>query len=356
MHCVYSASASVSQSVSQWLRHDALLSGVTHHGRPLEALQDMPQPHGGTASADAGGPASQLRYCLEEDDDDFTSSGKGSGSGPAAAAASEKPSDCLQDMVVFRVAHKDISGLKRPLSSVDNVVSGDIAVKLYTTTRSRSLDCESSGPTGPTALLVQRSDKPVVLLRLLDLSGQPGFTEQDVIRNLKVWRPEGAEEIQLDPAIQTQLESEDLKLMLDMMAARAFAGSGRTFQVYGPASDWQGLRRLRSLSMAKQVASFDGQGHDARRDGDNDLEGEWALTAEAVGCLSSRIKLGSPSLVFSPRPNIPLQDRTTLELYLNLTAKGFQEVTDNKSIQRAKQRPHEPGRGMAVKSFKQIHT
>ena len=86
---------------------------------------------------------------------------------------------------------------------------------------------------------------------------------------------------------------------------------------------------------------------------EHDVEGEWILTPKAVSAMRSRVRVGSPALVFSPRPNIPLRDKTTFELYMSLTAKGFKEIdrSDPNAVTRATPRPYAPGRGQ---SFQEI--
>ena len=321
----------------------------------MEALQDLPR----AATSDAAprdapaaqGQAGGLRLHTDVADDVFFGplgnkesqprfSARPAGSAAAHNSDQGAPSSC--ELVLFKVVHKDISGLKRPLSSVDNVVSGDMAVKLYKVARSGDLDASDANAT----LTVARSDKPVALLRLLDLSGEPGFTEQDVIRSFKVWMPRGAEAIQIDPEIREQLEPSDLQLMLDMMSARAFAGTGRAFQVYGPAEEWQSLLRMKRLSLTRRVDPKP-EPHGEKFEQDTDVEGEWILTPKAVAALTSRMELGSPRQVFSCRPNTALQDKTTLELYLTLTAKGFKDVpaSDSKALGRALKHPYSAGRG-----------
>ena len=276
------------------LRQDALSSGVTPHGVQLEALQDLPDVDQGpdvetSAAEGAAGawhPSKGLRYDFQDAvgaDDTFIlykgQAGRAKHSdrqredGRASAARTEsartrtrvgRPTSDV-GLVFFRVARHDPSRLKRPLTAVDNLVAGDIAIKVYTASRcdhdAADASSASPSPPPPSTLLVKRNRATTIsLLRFLDLSSSPGLSEQDVIRALKLWKPEAAEPIEIDDAIQAKLQPDDLQLMLDMMSARAFAGSGRTFEVYGQAQHWKSLLHLKNLSLAERTRAFSEEG------------------------------------------------------------------------------------------------
>ena len=293
----------------------------------------------------------------------LTTADRSSSSTPAAAGPGPGSAG---DLVVFRVVHKELSSMKRPLASVDNLKHGDIAIKTYTAS-------DVSQDAGRPELAVDQRSSGMLLVRFLESSG----LQEDIIKNVKSWKREthDAVQIQLDQAIEPEHE----QLLLDMMAARAFEGSGRNFQVYGSDQELKALSRLSQLALVVKAAPSSKRYCSARRsscsnagqsshanagqsshanaghaqvvhllseeEDQRTLEGEWRLTPKAVSVFTSRLRLGSPCLVFSLRPGVALQDKTTFELYLHVTALGFQETRDRASIQKAAQKPYTPKRG-----------
>ena len=341
------------------------------------ALSSGALPPGATASppaltydSDPHKPRGALKFHSDDPGDEFgppslRSESQTTGTSQSTADA-HVPGSTQTGLVLFRVVHKHLSAMKRPLASVDNLQHGDIAIKTYTA-------ADISQGAGRPKLSVDERSSGVLLIRFLEGAG----FHQDIIKNVKAWKREthDAFQIQLGQAV----EPEDEQLLLDMMAARAFVGSGRSFQVYGSDKNWKALARLSELDLVVKATSPSNRRcsiressrssadqsslSNARQSSPSNashaqvvdllseeedtrtLEGEWCLTSKAVSVFKSRLQLGSPSLVFSVRPDMALQDRTTFELYLHVTALGFQEMTDPSSSRKASQKPYTPKRG-----------
>ena len=345
-------------------RKAALTSGVVPRGaaRASAALTDEAQPP-------APSVPSLVFHCPDEGFGGEGDSQQGQAPQPQPAGASDSD---VAPIVLFRVVHKDLSSLKRPLAAVDNLRSGDLAIKVYAAS---DMSCKE----GRSTLLVNqssRSSEGVSLFRLLDSSR--AASQQQLISNLQSWQRETHEPVRVK--VQGgSLGPEATQLLTDMMSCRAFVGTGRAYQVHGPDRDWPGLSCLHELGLAEKLPDSGsssrqkakirarGQRHDSKpsnsdvidlEEDDWTLQGDWCLTSRAVATFNSPLRLGNPSQVFSARSDVALQDRTTFEIYLQVTALGFKELTDRAAIQRASQRPYtakrgrEPGRGVLAEDWK----
>ena len=303
-----------------------------------------------------------LTFQSLEDDDGIGAPSSRQGGGGNLGAQSQSSHSCQRscqsqgsadsDLVLFRVAHKDLSSMKRPLAAVDDLRSGDIAIKVYVASEVKATAADGQ------KLSVDKGSRGIFLLRFWDAFTSSAVAQTDLIQGLKIWKHEAGDRVGVDQAIASQLCADDMQLVVEMMACRAFVGSGRSFEVYGSNTELQGFARLRCEGLATKldklldVVDVDddtgGGGCGSVGDHDQDLQGKWCLTAKAVSSFAHRVRLGSPDLVFTARPGLALQDRSTFELYLHLTASGFKELTETTAIKRAGSKPFSPTRGRAL--------
>lgn len=192
--------------------------GYDRAGAAASSSASGPQGSGSSSSsagrAILGGHTSQISGSLTmfvDSDDEQAGAGAGSGSGSGFATAPKRQAVNSSALCVFKVAHKNPAGLKRPLASVDNLRFGDIAIQAYVA------ETVDDGK-----LQVRRSQEPIQLLRLLSSA------EASLEKHLKCWSVAGSAVVN---TLQDDLTSEAWDLIQDMVGARAFAGSPRHFQL-----------------------------------------------------------------------------------------------------------------------------
>ena len=229
-HCRCSALAT--GIVSGHGAETASASAAIHAGRGPVRRREVSE-----SGQEAAAAVPVLQFFQEGDDLDpepELENGRSDAAGTAAAAAAADSvadgetapglrESSTTDIVLFKIAHREPSGLKRPLAAVDNVKFGDVAIQLY------SVQLHSADDSGPTyAVSRQRGGlHDLCLLRFLESFSANGLEEQALIREMKVWKHNTTTPVGLAPDVTDQLSPEGMQMISDMAAARAFAGAGR---------------------------------------------------------------------------------------------------------------------------------
>lgn len=227
--------------------HAAPLDSSTHHFQVIECDSDNAVVHhtGGNGTPQLPG---------------------GQNSSQVPAQKDGKP------IVVFKVSHKAPAGMKRPLTAVDNIRSGDIAVQVYNV-------FEYQGEGENKFQLCRTSDTDnVQLLRLLGVSSREGSAmDSSLMRKLLVWEHAGSVPIdvgQLKFALKTDFA---IGIVEDMVASRAFIGSGRAFEFHGNPTESQQMEELAVQGIVCRATGSDGSAGDAL----------WYLTQKAAVMLEA---------------------------------------------------------------------
>ncbi len=356
--------------------------------------------------ADANGPSLLVGFqpdgdCDDGDDGDdvqiiepSTATAASAGCGSANASMSALPKATTADgtpVIVFKVTHKAPSGMKRPLAAVDNIRHGDIAVQLYQAFRHRDENLREQ-------IQLQRLiNHDVRVMRILGSSQASGVFGLDtmVMQKMLVWDTVGS--VPIDSAAVGLQNGDAVNLVEDMVQARAFLGSGRPYEFCGTQKEEDALKSLRDRGLIIKATA----GHQKMKkpvvlleDGDEDSN-KWYLTPKAASLLevggfalvptnvfmffftdseseSSKSEkvfhsvglgytiwlawqvrpiIGNSKQVFFPRTDLPLEDKTTLELLRDLTFDGFTEITEPMEIMKLKKQPYTGRRGRVPGGF-----
>ena len=213
----------------------------------------------GSSCSSAGCDTSRSLTKFVDSDEDVP--GPGPRLAPPAAAAADRAAVSSSSLCVFKVAHKNPAGLKRPLASVDNLRSSDIAIQPYV---AETVDGK---------LQVHRSQHPVQLLRLLS------SVEGPLDKHLKCWSVAGSAVVN---SLQDDLTPQAWDLIQDMVGARAFAGSPRLFQLPVGCDDEMDatIKSLEERGLVQRASA----GTKRRRRFESVADGldAWVLTGPAV--------------------------------------------------------------------------
>ena len=256
-------------------RSDALESGVSN----LLGGKDRRVP----AIADQNPDSRQCMQMVRDDDDDLDDVQIVE---PVAAAGSSV--DVLPPatkdgatLSVFKVSHKAPSNMKRPLSAVDNVRHGDIAVHLYSAFQHQDEHGRQQ------IQLCRMANHDVKLLRVLGASRASGVANLDsmVMQKMLGWDNVGSVPVDTN---RLGLHNEHaLNLVEDMVQARAFLGSGRPYVFHGTPPEEAALQALHDRGFVTQATMDPGR---ARRQRDGDDSCGWFLTQKTASMLEAGLE------------------------------------------------------------------
>lgn len=155
--------------------------------------------------------------------------------------------------------------MKRPLAAVDDLQSGDVAIKWYHVV---SNDADS--------VCVRRMrDSKVLLLRMLH-----GFTHQQLdglVSHMKMWKNFRSVVVNTQ---ESQLLPECLEILSDMVSSRCFIGAGRKFEyVIAQQDEMTPMLELQRLGLTTRIP-------DIVEDSDKSY---WCLTASAASMMEAFI-------------------------------------------------------------------
>ncbi|CAL1165771.1 unnamed protein product [Cladocopium goreaui] len=203
----------------------------------------------------------------------------------------------LQAYVVFKVVHTRPGRLKRPLHSDDAIGSNDVALRKYTI-----LERDVSVDANLLRVRVTCEHGSEVLCSDLFGSADPDTLMRTMVQ-LRVDSSGPSASV-----VECSLDS--LKPLID---AGAFPGGNNKFHDLG---DDNTIESMQLLELDGLVTST-GLG-----------EGQWCLTAAAVeGYIRQSFWLSSPTKLFAPRTDLPLDQCTQVELQILLANNGWEQLS-----------------------------
>lgn len=115
----------------------------------------------------------------------------------------------------------------------------------------------------------------------------------------------------------------------DMVSARCFVGMGRYFTFPAPSGQEQEpvVELERKGFICRPGDHRPDQGHDDDR---------WCLTSKAASACQVHLRLEKPAPVFVGRKDVPLEEKTALELLEALKGHGFTLLDDDASLAKFK--------------------
>eukprot|EP00435_Cladocopium_sp_Y103_P066916 s638_g29.t1 len=187
----------------------------------------------------------------------------GVGAPPAVPAQKDgKP------LVVFKAP----SAMKRPLSGVDNIRHGDLCVQIYEAFQ------VAGHPENCFQLCRPSNTDNIQLIRLLGAaSREDPARDSAVMQKLLVW--DHVCSVPTDVRSLTFALKSDfaINIVEDMVAARAFVDSGRSFEFYGNESETRNMIELENTGYVERATDSDGTASDSR----------WYLTRKIASLLEA---------------------------------------------------------------------
>ncbi|CAL1131684.1 unnamed protein product [Cladocopium goreaui] len=170
----------------------------------------------------------------------------------------------------------------------------------------------------------------IQLIRFLGAASREDPTRDSaVMQKLLVWDHVGS--VPTDVRTLTFALETDFAVSIveDMVAARAFVGSGRSFEFYGSEGEMRNMVELENKGYVQRAADSDGTASESR----------WYLTRKV------RPQIGNPKPLFFPRHGVALENKTTLELMRELIFQGFDLIENPMEILKNKKQPYTNQRG-----------
>ena len=268
------------ETTNLFLRKAALSSGIVP--APQKNVIALPQP---LPNKEAERSALKQSYSLrfgnvEEEDFEMKQEStaepvelKGASAGSSTAGPQQPEPGAMPSgdsgptlVVVFKVCHKNPSLMKRALSAVDDLQSGDVAVKMYAVLSH-----------GDSFISIRRmNDATVVLLRFLHTMQQHQLDQ--VVESLRVWRRAQHEMVNM---MQDTMSQEALDLLSDMSTARCFIGTGRSYEHPVLEDELGPMQKLEELGLACQIPDEHVQ--------EGAAQTRWCLTAKAASVLEAGV-------------------------------------------------------------------
>lgn len=162
--------------------------------------------------------------------------------------------------------------MKRPLCGVDNIRHGDVCVQIYEA-------FQVAGHPENCFQLCRPSDTDnIQLIRFLGAASREDPTRDSaVMQKLLVWDHVGS--VPTDVRTLTFALETDFAISIveEMVAARAFVGSGRSFEFYGSEAEMRNMVELENKGYVQRATDSDGTASESR----------WYLTRKVASLLEA---------------------------------------------------------------------